>query len=167
MSGKDKKSRWWIFWNIFKLKIRCMIMYIVLLPLGKMFIEDCWDNRKTNVVIIDIMALLVEIFCLCVTFYDSRGYFIDLLINKVVKIEGPTIKKIGILAPGRGTHTVIGERRLIETPSGKRIRVDLLDSIEKESKRKFLWKSGTDYKEIYHCLMFCKIVLEVEYIPIV
>lgn len=160
MNG-NKRGRWWIFVNVFKIKSAGMLTYLILIILLKNMIEKCMIKNRTSFDFTIYAILIISIFY-C-GFHYSRGYILDLIVNKILIVEGKIITNKIIYAPGRGSSTRIGEKITIETSEGKRVKIDLFDNIKKECHKKQLWKSGVEYKAVYHCLRFSKVVLDIEY----
>ena len=85
MNG-NKRGRWWIFVNVFKIKSAGMLIYLILIILLKNMIEECMIKNLTSFDFTIYAILIISIFYR--GFHYSRGYILDLIVNKILIVEG-------------------------------------------------------------------------------
>lgn len=117
---------------------------------------DILNYNKTTTIII-VMLIVSAI-------YNTHGYFIDIIFNNTVSVEGKIVSG-NIIYLGRDKECS-GKKLTIETERNKTVKIILFNKIEDESKKNVSWENWTEYKVIYHCLKLSKVVAQVEYIPL-
>lgn len=133
--------------------IKDLIFGIVIV--AAIYVDITNYNRTTTIIIAMLTVSAI---------YNTHGYFIDIILNETVSVEGKIIKRNSIYL-GRDKESS-GEKLTIKTDKNKTVEIILFNKIEDQSKKNISWGHWTEYKVIYHCLKLSKVVSQVEYIPI-